>query len=131
MGFFIVVPSFLIPAWIEYRIGLGETPGIVWQLLAYLLLTLAEVMISVTCLEFSYTQAPRTMKSLVFGLFMASIALGNLFTSLVNVFILNEDGSSKLDGPDYYLFFAGAMFVTALIFVPVSMAYREKTYLHE
>ena len=131
MGFFIVVPSFLIPAWIEYRIGLGETPGIVWQLLAYVLLTLAEVMISVTCLEFSYTQAPRTMKSLVFGLFMASIALGNLFTSLVNVFILNEDGSSKLDGPDYYLFFAGAMFVTALIFVPVSMAYREKTYLHE
>jgi len=131
IGFFIVVPSFLIPAWIEYRIGLGETPGIVWQLLAYVLLTLAEVMISVTCLEFSYTQAPRTMKSLVFGLFMASIALGNLFTSLVNVFILNEDGSSKLDGPDYYLFFAGAMFVTALIFVPVSMAYREKTYLHE
>tara|TARA_B100001057_G_scaffold31257_1_gene28469 strand:+ start:546 stop:1835 length:1290 start_codon:yes stop_codon:yes gene_type:complete len=131
MGFFIVVPSFLIPAWIEYRIGLGETPGIVWQLLAYVLLTLAEVMISVTCLEFSYTQAPRTMKSLVFGLFMASIALGNLFTSLVNIFILNEDGSSKLDGPDYYLFFAGAMFVTALIFVPVSMAYREKTYLHE
>ena len=131
IGFFLVVPSFLIPAWIEYRIGLGETPGIGWQLLSYLLLTSAEVMISVTCLEFSYTQAPRTMKSLVFGLFMASVALGNLFTSLVNVFILNDDGSSKLDGPSYYLFFAGAMFVTALIFIPVSMAYREKIYLHE
>jgi POT family proton-dependent oligopeptide transporter len=91
-----VVPSFLIPAWIEYRIGLGETPGIGWQLLSYLLLTAAEVMISVTCLEFSYTQAPRTMKSLIFGLFMASVALGNLFTSLVNIFILNEDGSSKV-----------------------------------
>ena len=62
-------------------------------------------MISVTCLEFSYTQAPKTMKSLVFGLFMASVAIGNLFTSLVNIFILNEDGSSKLEGPDYYLFF--------------------------
>jgi POT family proton-dependent oligopeptide transporter len=62
---------------------------------------------------------------------MASVALGNLFTSLVNVFILNDDGSSKLDGPSYYLFFAGAMFVTALIFIPVSMAYREKSYLHE
>ena len=36
---------------------------------------------------------------------MASVALGNLFTSLVNVFILNDDGSSKLDGPAYYLFF--------------------------
>ena len=83
-------------------------------------------MISVTCLEFSYTQAPRTMKSLVFGLFMASVALGNLFTSVVNVFILNEDGTSRLDGPDYYLFFAGAMFFTALIYIPVAMKYREK-----
>ncbi len=131
IGFFLVVPSFLIPAWIEYRIGLGETPGIAWQLLSYLILTSAEVMISVTCLEFSYTQAPRTMKSLVFGLFMASVALGNLFTSVVNVFILNEDGTSRLDGPDYYLFFAGAMFFTALIYIPVAMKYREKTYLHQ
>ena len=131
IGFFLVVPSFLIPAWIEYRIGLGETPGIVWQLLSYLILTSAEVMISVTCLEFSYTQAPRTMKSLVFGLFMASVALGNLFTSVVNVFILNDDGTSRLDGPDYYLFFAGAMFLTALIYIPVAMKYREKTYLHQ
>ena len=126
IGFFLVVPSFLIPAWIEYRIGLGETPGIVWQLLSYLILTSAEVMISVTCLEFSYTQAPRTMKSLVFGLFMASVALGNLFTSVVNVFILNDDGTSRLDGPDYYLFFAGAMFLTALIYIPVAMKYRRK-----
>jgi POT family proton-dependent oligopeptide transporter len=131
IGFFLVVPSFLIPAWIEYRIGLGETPGIGWQLLSYLLLTAAEVMISVTCLEFSYTQAPRTMKSLIFGLFMASVALGNLFTSLVNIFILNEDGSSKLEGPVYYLFFAGVMLFTAIIYVPVAMRYREKTYLHE
>jgi POT family proton-dependent oligopeptide transporter len=131
IGFFLVVPSFLIPAWIEYRIGLGETPGIGWQLFSYFLLTAAEVMISVTCLEFSYTQAPRSMKSLVFGLFMASVALGNLFTSLVNIFILNDDGSSKLAGPTYYLFFAGAMLVTAIIYVPVAMKYREKTYLHE
>lgn len=106
-------------------------PGIEWQLLSYLLLTSAEVMISVTCLEFSYTQAPRSMKSLVFGLFMASVAIGNGFTALFNFFILNEDGSSKLDGPSYYLFFAGAMFVTALLFVPVAKFYKEKTYLHE
>ena len=131
IGFFVVVPSFLIPAWIEYRIGLGESPGIIWQLLSYLLLTSAEVMISVTCLEFSYTQAPRSMKSLVFGLFMASVALGNLFTSLVNTVILNEDGTSKLEGESYYLFFAGAMFLTALLFVPVAMKYKEKTYLQE
>ena len=74
IGFFLVVPSFLIPAWIEYRIGLGETPGIEWQLLSYLLLTSAEVMISVTCLEFSYTKHPNNEVT-CFGLFMASVAM--------------------------------------------------------
>ena len=114
IGFFLVVPSFIIPAFVESRIQMGEVPGIEWQLLSYLLLTSGEVMISVTCLEFSYTQAPKTMKSLVFGLFMSSVAVGNLFTALVNAIILNKDGTSWLSGADYYLFFAGAMFVTGL-----------------
>ena len=131
IGFFLVVPSFLIPAWIEYQLDLGETLGIELQLISYLLLTSAEVMISVTCLEFSYTQAPKTMKSLVFGLFMASVALGNLFTGIVNVLILNEDGTSKLEGASYYLFFAGLMMTTALVFIPVAIAYKEKIYLQD
>lgn len=129
IGFFLVVPSFLIPAWVEHKLDMGLVLGIEWQLLSYLLLTSAEVMISVTCLEFSYTQAPKTMKSLVFGLFMASVALGNLFTSLVNYIILNDDGSSKLEGPSYYLFFAGVMLVTAVVFIPVALAYKEKSNL--
>ena len=131
IGFFLVVPSFLIPAWIEYQLDLGETLGIELQLISYLLLTSAEVMISVTCLEFSYTQAPKTMKSLIFGLFMASVALGNLFTGIVNVLILNEDGTSKLEGSSYYLFFAGLMMATALVFIPVAIAYKEKIYLQD
>ena len=88
-------------------------------------------MISVTCLEFSYTQAPRLMKSLVFGLFMASVAVGNLFTSLFNLFILNADGTSKLEGHEYYLFFAGAMLVTAIIFIPIAKVYPLKNHLHD
>ncbi|MEC8043750.1 MAG: POT family MFS transporter [Verrucomicrobiota bacterium] len=131
IGFFLVVPSFIIPAFVESRIQMGEVPGIEWQLLSYLLLTSGEVMISVTCLEFSYTQAPKTMKSLVFGLFMSSVAVGNLFTALVNAIILNKDGTSWLSGADYYLFFAGAMFVTALVFIPVAILYKEKNHIHE
>ena len=88
-------------------------------------------MISVTCLELSYTQAPKTMKSLVFGLFMSSVAVGNLLTALVNAIILNKDGTSWLSGADYYLFFAGAMFLTALVFIPVAILYKEKNHIHE
>ena len=131
IGFFMTVPAFLIPAWIEMRIGAGASPTILWQLLAYVLITAAEVCVSITCLEFSYTQAPPKMKSLVMACFLLSVSLGNLFTAVVNFAILNEDGSSKLDGATYYLFFAGCMLATAILFIPVAMAYKEKTYIQD
>jgi POT family proton-dependent oligopeptide transporter len=131
IGLFITVLSFTLVAGIQTRIDAGFHPSICWQLLAYLLLTSAEVMVSITCLEFSYTQAPRTMKSFVMSLYMAAIALGNLFTSAVNFLIENPDGSSRLAGASYFWFFAGLMLVTALGFVWHSRNYREQTYLQE
>jgi len=131
IGFFVAVPSFLIPAYVEYLITLGQTPHIAWQLLAFLFITVAEILISITCLEFSYTQAPRTMKSLILSLYLMSISLGNLFTAFVNQFIQNEDGSSKLSEVNYYLFFAGCMLATAVVFIFVALWYQPRTYLHE
>lgn len=90
IGFFLTVPAFLLPAWIEMRIDAGETPNIVWQLMAYAIITAAEVFVSITCLEYSYTQAPKKMKSFVMGLFLMSVSMGNLFTAGVNAFIQDE-----------------------------------------
>jgi POT family proton-dependent oligopeptide transporter len=130
-GFFITVGAFLVTALAEHWIDQGQTPSIAWQLLAYAILTAAEVLVSITCLEFSYTQAPRALKSLIMALYLMSVSLGNLFTSAVNFFIQNPDGSSALEGPSYYLFFAGLMGLTAVAFIPVAMRYRERTHLQE
>ena len=131
IGMFITVLAFAIPTWIQLQIDQGGTPSIAWQLLAYVVLTSAEVMVAVTCLQFSYTQAPRTMKSFVMAFFMMSIAAGNLFTSAVNFFIRQEDGSSKLAGAEYYEFFTLLMLVTAALFMLVARFYKGATYLHE
>jgi len=131
IGFFVAALSFCIPALIESRIVAGETPSISWQLLAFVLITAAEVMVSITGLEFSYTQAPKKMKSLIMAFFFLAISAGNLFTALVNSFIQNPDGTSKLEGPAYFWFFAGLMFVASLIFVGVASLYKEKTYIQD
>ena len=44
-------------------------------------ITGAEVLVSITALEFSYTQAPNSMKSFIMGLFLLSVSLGNVFVS--------------------------------------------------
>lgn len=131
IGLFVTVAAFSISALIQEKIDAGLSPHISWQLLAYVVLTSAEVMISITCLEFSYTQAPAKMKSFIMAFFMMSIAIGNLFTSAVNFFIENEDGSSKLAGADYYWFFTALMLVTATIFVFIARSYKERTCLQK
>jgi len=125
IGLFLTVIAFAIPSIIQIQLDNGLTPPIIWQLLAYLFLTSAEVMVSITCLEFSYTQAPKTMKSFVMAFYFLSVALGNLFTSAVNFFIQNDDGSSKLAGANYFWFFTGLMLMTALLFLLASKHYQE------
>lgn len=126
MGMFLASTPFLVTAWCEYQIQSGLTPHISWQLLAYFLLSTAEIMLVITCLEFSYTQAPKRMKSLVMSFFYLSISMGNLFTAAVNQLIQNPDGSSKLEGAMYHLFFAGFMGVAAIIFAIYIYYYKEE-----
>jgi POT family proton-dependent oligopeptide transporter len=131
IGMFVTALSFVIPVWIEKRIQAGEVPNISWQFLAYVILTAGEIMVSITCLEFAYTQAPKKMKSFVQAISLLSVSLGNAFTAVVNWFIQNKDGTSKLTGAGYFWFFAIAMTVTAVIFIFVAANYREKTYIQD
>ena len=129
-GMFLTAIAFTIPTWIQLQIDAGGVPHILWQLLAYLVLTAAEVMVSITCLEFAYTQAPARMKSFVMAFFMLSISAGNLFTGAVNFLMINEDGSSRLAGADYFLFFTLLMLATAIGFAIIARFYKGQRYLH-
>ncbi|HKP64560.1 MAG TPA: POT family MFS transporter [Polyangiales bacterium] len=129
IGFFLTVLTFLISAHIETRLDAGDKVNIGWQLFAFAVLTLAEVLVYGTGLEFFYAQAPNRLKSLVMALFLLSVSLGNVFTALVNVWVQNPDGSSKLAGPSYYLFFAGLMFATSVLYIFYAAFYRSQRYV--
>jgi proton-dependent oligopeptide transporter, POT family len=128
LGMFLTIGAFSISAIIEQSIQDGGRPNISWQVLAYVVLTAAEVMVSITCLEFSYTQAPNSIKSMVMSLYLLSVSLGNLITAGVNAVIQNSDGTSKLPGASYYWFFTGLMAVAAVMFVAVALRYRGRSY---
>ena len=102
IGLFLTVPAFLLPAWIQYRIESGEIVNIVWQLASYVIITAAEVLVSITCLEFSYTQAPKQLKSIIMALFLVSVSAGNLFVAGVNIFIQDPGPTVKLEEPGIY-----------------------------
>ncbi|MBN1361049.1 MAG: MFS transporter [Sedimentisphaerales bacterium] len=111
--------------------ALGYRPSIGWQFFAYLLLTAGEILASISVLEFSYTQAPKKVKSFVMSLYLLSISLGNVFSAVVNHFIQNPDGSTKLPGASYYWFFAIAMVVTLALYIPVAMRFPVREYIQD
>jgi POT family proton-dependent oligopeptide transporter len=97
IGLFLMVVGFGLVALAQTWIDAGQRPSIAWQVLAYAILTASEVMVSIVCLEFSYTQAPRALKSVIMALFLMSVSLGNIFTAGVNHFIQVPNTLAAID----------------------------------
>jgi POT family proton-dependent oligopeptide transporter len=106
-GLFTVASSFLIVAWIEQRIQSGHSVSVWWQILAYVVLTAAEVLVSITALEFSYKQAPLRMKSFIMALFLLSTSLGNLMIAGVNNAMIAAPASGIETGEQTWVTVAG------------------------
>ena len=128
-GFFITAGAFLLVTWMQMQLDHGVSISIGWQLLAYFIITIAEVMVYQTALELSYTQAPNSMKSFIMAILMLGISFGNAITAAVNAFIRNDDGSTILEGSDYFLFFFVMMFGMSVLFIFYAMRYKEQVFI--
>jgi POT family proton-dependent oligopeptide transporter len=130
-GLILMVISFVVIAILQGAVDRGFSPSIWWQVLAYFILAAAEVMVSVTCLEYAYTHAPASMKSTMGAVWLLTIAVGNVFTALVNRSISNQGFFSSFQGASYYWLFIGLMLVLILIYLVVSPRIKEQSYLHQ
>jgi len=85
IGMFITAASFVAIALIQAQIdSLGRgVVNVAWQIIPYVLVTIAEVMVSITGLEFAYTQAPKKMKSTVMGFWMLTVSVGQVLVTLL------------------------------------------------
>ena len=129
IGLFLAALSFVAIAHAQARIELGEHPTIWWQVLAYAILTMSEVMVSLTGLEFSYTQAPNTMKSAVMALWLFSIAVANLIVARFHTWNRIDDHTTKVTDLQFYQGCMWMMFATAVVYIVVASLYRGRTYI--
>ncbi|MEY2543491.1 MAG: proton-dependent oligopeptide transporter, family [Verrucomicrobiota bacterium] len=130
-GLFVTAGSFFLVAMIQKWIDAGAKPSITWQIWAFVILTAGETLVSPTHLEFSYTQGPVKLKSLIMCTYLLAVSLGNQLTAAVNFFIQNPDGSVKLQGASYFMFFVWVMLGTAVLFAIITPFYKGRTYLQD
>jgi POT family proton-dependent oligopeptide transporter len=97
----------------------GQPVHVGWQLIPYFIITLSEVMVSITGLEFAYSQAPKRMKSVIMGFWLLSVAVGDLLV----VFVTRMQFESVAN---FFWFFAAMMVIAALLF-----GVRARTYTYQ
>lgn len=122
-GLFVAALSFVVAAGVQHAIDGGATPSVGWQLLAWALLTAAEVMVIVTALELSYTWAPPRIKSVVIAIWLLTFGIQDLPVHG------RISGAATMGDFNRYMFFAIVMFAATAVFSVVSLFYKEKTYL--
>jgi POT family proton-dependent oligopeptide transporter len=115
-GLIITILTFALIAWIQSQIDHGIKLTIGWQLLAYVLLTVAEIFVSITGLEYAFSQAPKNMKSTIMAIFFFTVFLGNMLVSLINDNIQAGGFFSHYKGASYFWLFAGIMAVDAVLY---------------
>ncbi len=129
-GLLLTASSFVVIAVIHKSIDAGAHPSIWWQVFAYMLLSAAEVLVSITGLEYAYTHSPKSMKSTMTGIWFLVVSAGNLITALVNGFI--ADGgwwAQNLKGANYEWFFVTFILVFFVIFIFVAPRLKEHNYI--
>ncbi|MBK7154122.1 MAG: MFS transporter [Sandaracinaceae bacterium] len=129
VGMVIAALAFLYSAGLEAQLDAGAKPTIFFQLIGYAILTTGELLVSVTALEYAYTQSPPRMKSMVMSLYLASAALGNLFTVGITRLTTNAQGHATVSTTTSFVLYAGIMLLGALLFVPYARQVRERSYL--
>ncbi len=125
VGLFTAALSFVIVAMIQSAIEDGAQLSIAWQLLPYLVLTISEILLSTTGLEFAYTQAPTHLKSMITSFWNLTIFMGNILVALITYFLASDDGSNAISTERFYLY-AGIVGVVAVLYAIRARHYNKE-----
>jgi POT family proton-dependent oligopeptide transporter len=127
LGMFLAGAAFAIAAVLQQRVearaGTGAELHVLWQIAQYLVMTTAEVLVSVTGLEFAYTQAPRRMKSTIMGFWLLCVTFGNILVAFL------APMQTILSLSQFFWVFTALMIAAAVLFSILAYFYKGRTYL--
>jgi len=90
-----------------------------WLVFAYIIITVAEVLISVTGLELAYTAAPKSMTGFVTACWLLTVGLANL---LINAYVTRQ--YTVMQPMHYFAMLTVAMVVVTLAFVFIARRFN-------
>ncbi|EFO24287.2 POT family protein [Loa loa] len=108
-----------------YTVVRPNTVNILWQLPQFFVITIGEVLFSVTGLEFSYSQAPPNMKSVLQAIWLMTVFLGNVIDMLIS-------GSHIVAEPATEFFIYAFMTVIVIgLFIALAIGHHYNNYTED
>jgi proton-dependent oligopeptide transporter, POT family len=127
VGMFMAAAAFAVAAILQARIEAMAVGGgqvhVLWQVVQYIVMTTSEVLVSVTGLEFAYTQAPRRMKSTIMGFWLLGVTFGNVLVAFL------APMQTILTLSAFFWVFTGLMAAASVVFAVMAYLYKGKSYL--
>merc|ERR1712241_1452740 len=102
----------------RFRLTSENSVHMLWQVPGYIVMTTGEIMLSITGLEFSYSQAPESMKSVVQAAWLLTVAFGNV------IVIIIAEAKAFNDQASEFFMFAVLMFIDMGIFSVMAYFYK-------
>jgi hypothetical protein len=112
----------------KFQVASYNTINLLWQVPQYIIVTVAEILFSITGYEFAYSQSAPSMKALLQALWLLTIAVGDS----VIVAVALTDPFDTLRYPTHmfiqFVSYGVAMLVVMVIFALISIFYYEYNY---
>jgi len=102
---------------VKYMMTEANTMNMFWLMPQYIVMTSGEILFSITGLNFSFDQAPNSMKSVMQACWLLTVAVGNLLDVLIASLELFEKQTYE------FFLFAGMIYVFTLIFSYMAWKY--------
>lgn len=99
--------------------------NMMWLIPQYVIITAGEVMFSVTGLEFSFTQAPASMKSVLQACWLLTVAVGNILVVVIAELQFFEKQSYE------FFLFAILMIIDMVVFMFLALRYKYINAVHD
>ena len=122
--------SWIVIGMLQVTMDGGAPVSMTWQVLPYALLTLGEVLVAATGLEFAYSQAPKSMKAVIMAFWFLAVTIGSLWVLIVNLTVKNQAVIARIASSGHSVmafqmyFFAAFAMVAAAVFGWYATRYR-------
>ncbi len=121
-GILLAGVSYACVAGIQCFLDAGAQLSILWQCIPYFLLTISEILVSTTGLEYAYTAAGPNLKSIVSGFWFLTSTLGNFLVIYLTTLVTDPASTST------FLIYAALSVLFGTIFLIYAMSREPQTY---